>query len=164
MLDTQDPVTGSAPGTEKQLNLTGPTFFGSWPSTTATGGHHPGPPPLDGCLKDLELDGQAVSLVSEREPLLQLAGQVGECDQHACTGQPCRHGAQCRGGGGGMGRLQCICSAGYYGERCGGRRSLCRPNPCEGGGRCISGKEQVRFVPFLPSLCYIYFQLSSLHS
>lgn len=93
MLDNLDPVTGQAPGSEKHLNLTGPTFLGSWlppvagdrRSLSAAGGRR-SPPPLDGCLKDLELEDQAVSLVSQREPLLQQAAHVGECDQHPCTG------------------------------------------------------------------------------
>ncbi len=136
-------MTGQAPGTEKHLNLSGPTYIGSWPSaaTVLGGGHQPRPLPLDGCLRNLELEDQAVSLVSPREPLLVQAVQVGECDQHPCADLPCRHGGQCRATSGG--KAQCTCAAGYYGERCGGRRSLCRPNPCEGGGRCVSGKDQV---------------------
>ena len=132
---------------EKHLNLSGPTYLGSAPPNAQ---RRRLVPPLDGCLKDLELEDQAVSLVSQREPLLLQAVEVGECDQHPCTGLPCRHGGQCRGGVGGIGggvggggRVQCTCAAGYYGDRCGGRRSLCRPNPCEGGGRCVSGKDQV---------------------
>ncbi len=132
-------MTGQAAGMEKHLNLSGPTYLGSAPPNAHR--RRLMSPPLDGCLKDLELEDQAVSLVSQREPLLLQAVEVGECDQHPCTGLPCRHGGQCRGGGGG--RVQCACAAGYYGDRCGGRRSLCRPNPCEGGGRCISGKDQV---------------------
>jgi hypothetical protein len=148
---------------EKHLNLSGPTYLGSAPPNAHRRRRLVSP--LDGCLKDLELEDQAVSLVSQREPLLLQAVEVGECDQHPCTGLPCRHGGQCRGGGGGGGgsggggsggggggvsggggRLQCACAAGYYGDRCGGRRSLCRPNPCEGGGRCISGKDQVSYT------------------
>ena len=144
-------MTGQAPGIEKHLNLTGPTYLGSWPSSfvAAAGaggsGRRPTPSPLDGCLRNLELEDLAVSLVSPREPLLLEASEVGECDQHPCTSLPCRHGGECRGDGGG-GRINCSCDSGYYGERCGARRSVCRPNPCEGGGRCTTTpREQVSF-------------------
>ena len=96
----------------KLLDLTGPLQLGALPATHKGVRHVPRP--LDGCVRNVEIDHSFVDL----NDYVFNNGTLSGCPERRefCMSYPCQNGGACREGWGGY---VCKCSPGWGGKDCG---------------------------------------------
>ncbi|XP_056651604.1 basement membrane-specific heparan sulfate proteoglycan core protein isoform X6 [Monodelphis domestica] len=131
-VDGRHPVQRSSPGKSQGLNLHTLLYLGGVepsvalpPSANVSAHFH-------GCIGEVSVNGKRVDLTYS---FLGSRG-VGQCyDSSPCERQPCQNGATCMPGG--EYDFQCLCRAGFKGDRCEHAENPCLlPEPCLHGGTC----------------------------
>uniref|UniRef100_A0A5F8H200 Basement membrane-specific heparan sulfate proteoglycan core protein n=1 Tax=Monodelphis domestica TaxID=13616 RepID=A0A5F8H200_MONDO len=131
-VDGRHPVQRSSPGKSQGLNLHTLLYLGGVepsvalpPSANVSAHFH-------GCIGEVSVNGKRLDLTYS---FLGSRG-VGQCyDSSPCERQPCQNGATCMPGG--EYDFQCLCRAGFKGDRCEHAENPCLlPEPCLHGGTC----------------------------
>jgi len=117
MLNGGEVVTARAKGRNKSLNLKGYAYIGGFPAlnTSSIEGMVAETSNFQGCIRDLQLRGRGVSLVSNTEPLLVEPHNIKDCSEHACSQLICKNGGRCTSRGD---KARCACAKGFRGRRC----------------------------------------------
>ncbi len=103
-------ITGSSPGSLRTLSAGKEVLIG-W----GVGGG------FVGCIKDLQLGRQAVSVHLDHDPLVLRSSKVVDCEENPCVRLPCENEGSCSvdsisGNRGGDGGFQCKCKPNFTGK------------------------------------------------
>ncbi|XP_023334989.1 pikachurin [Eurytemora carolleeae] len=120
-LNGGEPVTSSARGRNKSLNLRSYAFIGGIPASNFSGifGMVGTTENFQGCIREVGTRGRGISLVSDSEPLLLSSHNISECSELACSRFSCKHGGTCSLR---SSKPRCSCPQGFRGRRCNKRK------------------------------------------
>ena len=88
-----------------------------------------------GCIKDVQISRQLISIQSELEPSIRKRHEIVECVDNPCARMPCANGGSCQVSH--NQGYQCNCKSKFTGRQCQRNRDQCHPNPCQNNGQCI---------------------------
>jgi hypothetical protein len=88
-----------------------------------------------GCLKDVQIGRQMISVQSEHEPKITKRKNLVECSDNPCSRMPCANDGACFAHD--QGGYRCHCKSNFTGKQCQRPRDECHPNPCQNYGHCV---------------------------
>lgn len=88
-----------------------------------------------GCLRDVQIGRNAISIQSEHEPKIMQRKNLVECSENPCSRLPCANGGSCEAQKD-QGYV-CNCKPNFTGRQCQRPRDPCHPNPCQNHGQCL---------------------------
>ncbi|XP_076065553.1 agrin-like isoform X2 [Oratosquilla oratoria] len=135
-LDDSEDAIGKAPGTLRSLDLKGPVYIGSVPTTEKRVWENVGVTEgLVGCIRELRINGKIIDLKWPGSRQLTRVNHVTECAESPCAELPCLNHGSCRPTD--NGGYKCLCPHGYLGSRCETRVDPCESSPCQTGATCV---------------------------
>ncbi|XP_060600902.1 basement membrane-specific heparan sulfate proteoglycan core protein-like [Ruditapes philippinarum] len=132
VVNNEQPVTGTSPGSTVGLNLKLPLYLG-------------GPDPYDvissntgvtqgfvGCVAELTVNDVKIDLLNDA---IESANIVDCGERRLCARNPCKNGATCENRSGPD--FRCICDARYTGKTCEAEINICSTDsPCQNNAPC----------------------------
>ena len=144
-VDDMNPVFGTSPGPNTQLNVFSNLYLGGLPSNINVASVVGTPDGFVGCIPTLSIDG------IQRDPFLDadFGYGIGECGFTFCSPNPCLNGATCIEM---LYSYMCECTAGFLGHRCSSLRDPCEENAsiCTTGATCIPGSDGINYTCLCP--------------
>ncbi|XP_056009495.1 basement membrane-specific heparan sulfate proteoglycan core protein-like isoform X3 [Ostrea edulis] len=132
VINNEDPVKGTSPGTYIGLDLRTKLYLGGMDPDKKVPDDVEVKEGFYGCIAELKINMQSTDLTRDARETLDVR-DCGETD--ICNRYPCRNGGTCQGGTA-VG-YSCLCPASYTGKNCEVEINLClTQRPCRNNGAC----------------------------